>query len=128
MKTISILVPEGAILGSLEGSRQIFTKVNAFLQGSSQVPFFQVQLVGLSKNVYLNDGLFTVNSNVLINETTHTDLIIIPALDGDLRHALEINKAFIPWIIEHYKKGAEVASLCLGAFLLASTGLLNGRK
>ncbi len=29
---------------------------------------------------------------------------------------------------KQYKGGAEVASLCLGAFLLAATGLVNGRK
>jgi transcriptional regulator GlxA family with amidase domain len=34
----------------------------------------------------------------------------------------------LPWITEQYNKGAEVASLCVGAFLLASTGLLNGKK
>lgn len=34
----------------------------------------------------------------------------------------------MPWIIKQYNKGAEVASLCLGAFLLASTGLLNGKE
>ncbi|MDB5145401.1 MAG: helix-turn-helix protein [Mucilaginibacter sp.] len=42
--------------------------------------------------------------------------------------AIKINSEFIPWIVEQYHKGAEVASLCLGAFLLASTGLLNGKK
>ncbi len=33
----------------------------------------------------------------------------------------------MPWIIDRYKEGAEVASLCIGAFLLAETGLVNGR-
>jgi len=32
MKHISILVPKGAILGSLEGSRQLFSQVNEFFQ------------------------------------------------------------------------------------------------
>jgi transcriptional regulator GlxA family with amidase domain len=41
---------------------------------------------------------------------------------------LENNKEFIPWIIHQYKAGAEVASLCVGAFLLASTGLISGRS
>jgi len=41
---------------------------------------------------------------------------------------LERNQALLPWIVDHYKRGAEVASLCLGAFLLASTGLLNGKS
>src|SRR6185369_14561895 len=38
------------------------------------------------------------------------------------------NKAFIPWIVDHHNNGAEVASLCVGAFLLAATGLLDGKK
>lgn len=128
MKHISILVPEGAILGSLEGSRQLLTQVNEFFKAKGEPPVFTVQLVGLSKQTKLSGGLFTVNTDLLLEDVKKTDLIIIPAIDGEINHALEINRAFIPWIVKHYKKGAEVASLCLGAFLLASTGLLNGKK
>lgn len=128
MKHISILVPKGAILGSLEGSRQLLTQVNSFFKMRGEAPIFQVQLVGLSKETPVSGGLFTVNTPYLIDDIKKTDLIIIPAIDGDLQEALEINKSFIPWIINQYHNGAEVASLCLGAFLLASTGLLNGRK
>jgi len=42
--------------------------------------------------------------------------------------ALCANKSFIPWICTQYRNGAEVASFCTGAFLLASTGLLNGKR
>jgi transcriptional regulator GlxA family with amidase domain len=45
-----------------------------------------------------------------------------------MKAMVELNKDFVPWIINQYKNGAEVASLCLGAFLLASTGLLNGKS
>ncbi|GAB3968370.1 helix-turn-helix domain-containing protein [Spirosoma terrae] len=128
MKHISILVPEGAILGSLEGSRQLMTQVNEFFKVKGQQPLFKVQLVGLSKETKLSGGLFTVNTDVTINDVERTDLIIIPALDGEITSALEINRDFVPWIIKQYKSGSEVASLCLGAFLLASTGLLKGRK
>jgi transcriptional regulator GlxA family with amidase domain len=128
MKHISILVPEGAILGSLEGSRQLLTQVNEFFKAKGAPPLFKVQLVGLSKGTKLSGGLFTVNTELLLEEVHKTDLIIIPALDGEIKNALEKNRDFIPWIIKHYKKGAEVASLCMGAFLLASTGLLKGRK
>ncbi len=37
-------------------------------------------------------------------------------------------KSFIPWINKQRKRGAEVVSLCVGAFLLAKTGLLDGKK
>lgn len=128
MKRISILVPEKAILASLEGTRQLFTQVNSFCKEKEMEPLFDIQLVGLKKAVKASGGLFTVNTTQLIGDVTKTDLIIIPAIDGDMQTALQKNKDFIPWIIQQHKKGAEVASLCLGAFLLASTGLLKGKK
>jgi transcriptional regulator GlxA family with amidase domain len=128
MRHISILVPEGAILGSLEGSRQLLTQVNVIMRARAANPLFSVQLVGLSPTVKLSGGLFTVNTDTVIKEVTQTDLIVIPAIDGDMGIALKKNKAFIPWLKMHHEKGAEVASLCLGAFLLAATGLLNGKR
>ncbi|RYD82839.1 MAG: helix-turn-helix domain-containing protein [Sphingobacteriales bacterium] len=128
MKHISILVPEGAILGSLEGSRQLLTQVNSFYAMRGAPPLFHVQLVGLNRNTQLSGGKFTVNPDALLNDIEKTDLIIIPAVDGDLNIALERNKDFIPWISQMHKNGSEVASLCLGAFILASTGIVNGRK
>jgi transcriptional regulator GlxA family with amidase domain len=37
------------------------------------------------------------------------------------------NKLVIDWIEKQYKHGAEIASICTGAFLLASSGLLEGK-
>ncbi len=128
MKRISIIVPKGAILGSIEGPRQVFTEVNAFLQSMGRDPLFDIQLVSLSQEPPVYSGIYTVATNATIAEVTETDLIIIPALDADMLNNLEFNRGFIPWIREQYKKGAEVASLCVGAFLLAATGLLNGRN
>jgi len=128
MKHISILVPKGAILGSLEGSRQLLTQVNQFFRLKGLEPIFNIQLVGLTRETPLCGGLFTANPDLLIGDVKKTDLIIIPALDGEINEAIEKNKEFIPWIVQQYNNGSEVASLCLGAFLLASTGLLDGRR
>ena len=128
MKHISIIIPDGAILGSLEGSRQLLTQVNGFFRSRGEEPIFNVELVGLNINTEVSGGKYTVNADKTIDEIEKTDLIIIPALDGEMKQAIENNNAFIPWIIAQNNRGAEVASLCLGAFLLASTGLLNGKK
>ncbi len=127
MKRISILVTKGAILGNIEGPRQVFTEVNQLLASMNKSPLFEVQLAGLSNESLLNDGLYTVATDQIKN-IKKTDLIIIPAMYGNLEKAIKDNKEFIPWIVKQYEAGTEVASLCLGAFLLASTGLLNGRK
>lgn len=128
MLHVSILIPKGAILASLEGSRQLFAQVNQFMKMRGGDPLFKIQLVGLTQETAVSGGLFTVNANALIDEVKKTNLIIIPAIDGDLTKAIEENSAFIPWMQKQYSKGAEIASLCLGAFLLASTGLLAGKK
>jgi transcriptional regulator GlxA family with amidase domain len=128
MKHISILVPKSAVLGSIEGPRQVFTEANKFLKQTGRPAFFKVQLVGFSEEIPAAGGRYTVNTDALIKDVAKTELIIIPAFDGDLAKVLEENQQFIPWIISQYKAGAEVASLCLGAFLLASTGLVTGRN
>ncbi|NSL86390.1 GlxA family transcriptional regulator [Chitinophaga solisilvae] len=128
MKHISILVPKGAILGSVEGPRQVLTEVNKILKNNGHPALFNVQLVGLTREIPVYNGMYKVTADAVISEVPRTDLIIIPALDGDMINNLENSKPFIPWIIDHYKAGAEVASLCIGAFLLASTGLIDGKK
>ncbi len=128
MKHISILVPEGAVPAAIVDPRYIFSAVNMFLAEKGEDPAFDVRLVGLSKNVTLNDGVFAVHPDHLLKEVTRTDLVIIPALSGDMKAAIELNKDFIPWIKDQYAGGAEVASLCLGAFLLGASGLLAGKK
>jgi transcriptional regulator GlxA family with amidase domain len=128
MKTISILVPKGAILGSVEGPRQLLTGANSYAASLGKSPLFKIQLVGLTKETPLINGMYTITADQVLTDVTKTDLVIIPAIDGDLKKAIEQNKEFIPWIVKQYKAGAEVASLCIGAFLLASTGLLEGKK
>src|SRR5690554_2863918 len=127
MKRVSILVTRGAIMGNIEGPRQVFTEVNDYLKNTGIPPIFEVTLAGLSEESFLNDGLYTISTKPIKN-IKRTDLVIIPAMYGNLQKAVDDNKEFVPWIIKQYKEGAEVASLCLGAFLLASTGLLDGKK
>lgn len=128
MKNVAILVPESSVLQAIADPQYCFNAVNQFLVVSGKNPLFNVQLVGLKKKIKLNDGKYSVHPDKLLKEVKKTDLVFIPALFGDMHKVVEANKKFVPWIVQQYGKGAEVASLCVGAFLLASTGLLNGKK
>ncbi|HYJ38253.1 MAG TPA: helix-turn-helix domain-containing protein [Chitinophagaceae bacterium] len=129
MKHISILVPQGDIsVANVAGAHQIFSHVNVFLEQSGKSRLFNIQVIGLQKENEGMQGLVAIRPNALINEISQTDLIIIPAIHGDPAKFLELNREFIPWITRMYESGAEVASLCVGSFLLAQTGLLNGKK
>ena len=127
-KHISILVPSGAILGSVEGPRQVLTEVNEMLERMGEDAIFKVQLVGLKPEIDIYNGKYKVSADEVMRNIKKTDLIIIPAMQGDMLKNLQENSDYIPWIVDQYRNGAEVASLCVGAFLLASTGLVDGRK
>ncbi len=128
MKNVSILVPEQSVMQAIADPQYCFSAVNQFLAVSGRKPLFNVQLVGATKEVKLNDGKYSVRPDKLLKDIRKTDLVFIPALFGDMGAAVKANKALVPWIVNQYKKGAEVASLCVGAFLLGATGLLNGKK
>lgn len=128
MKHVSILVPESAVLAAIDDPRHVFSTVNSLRVKEGKAPAFEIKFVGIKKEVKLHNSAFSVHVDLLLEQVKKTDLIFIPAFSGDLNSALETNKDFIPWIIKQKENGAEVVSLCLGAFLLAKTGLLDGKK
>lgn len=129
MKTVAVLVPNSpCILSSVIGAYKVLNTANAALMQQGKKPAFKVHMVGLNSETSLYDGLFVIRPDTMLDDMHKADLIIIPALNGDIPNCLRMNQAYFPWIIDQYKGGAEVASLCTGAFVLASTGLLKGKK
>lgn len=128
MKHITILVTPGSNLASIDTPRRAFLSVNENLNNKNKAPLFKVEIAGRTKEIKLNNGLYTIHSDIEIRNLKKTDLVIIPAFEGDIQKGVEQNADLIPWIIQQYRKGAEVASLCVGAFLLAATGLVDGKN
>jgi transcriptional regulator GlxA family with amidase domain len=128
MKHISILALKDATITSIDSSYQILNRVNDFLRYQGKAPFYTVEIVGLEKNVQLDHGLYNINVKNTISDIEKTDLIVIPLLCGDFAKALQTNEGYVDWLISQYHNGAEIVSLCVGSFFLASTGLLRNKK
>lgn len=91
----------------------VFNSVNLRYQQKGLPPFFHIEVAGV------ND----------LASLSKPGLVFIPAfLSGDLGQAVNENKEFIEWIAKQYQQGVPIASFCTGAFLLAATGLLNGKR
>ena len=129
MKHLTIVVPNGQNnLSSIVGAYKIFTRANEYWQETGRNPLFMIQLAGLSKEVDFHNGLFTVKPQINILDIAKTNLIIIPSLNHNYEKTINENKVLIDWFANQYIAGAEIASICTGAFLLASTGLLDGKS
>lgn len=130
MKHITILVPEGEgnNLSSIVGAYKIFTRANTYRKETGGKELFKIELAGISKNVDFHDGLFTVHPHTHISNISRTNLVIIPSLNHSYEKVLKQNGLLIDWIAQQYKQGAEIASICTGAFLLASAGVLDGKN
>ena len=129
MKHLTIIVPDGDNnISSITGAYEIFKKANGFWKERRKNDLFTIQLAGISKEVAFSDGLFTVKPHTNISEITKTNLIIIPSLNHNYQKSVKGNKELIDWIEKQYKGGAEIATICTGAFLLASSGLLDGKS
>ena len=130
MKHITILVPEGEgnNLSSIVGAYKILTRANEFRKQNQGAALFNIQLAGNKKRVAFHEGIFTVQPHVGISSIQKTDLIIIPSVNHQYVEAVKRNRPMINWIEMQYHSGAAVASICTGAFLLAASGLLNGKS
>lgn len=125
---ISVFVPEYGVIEAITPPFRTFNTANEFLTSFGKKPRFKVEYVGLSEYVPANNGEYTIKTDRLLKEVTQTDLLIIPPTFGDTQKGIEANKEAIPYFKKLYHNGSELASLCIGAFLLAETGLLNGKK
>jgi transcriptional regulator GlxA family with amidase domain len=128
MKHISILVLADATMSCIDSTYQILTRINDFLKYQGKEPFYTVEMVGINSNTGLNNGLYSIHANKTIQEIHKTDTIVIPLICGDFSKTFTKNQPYSNWLLSQHRNGAEIVSLCVGSFFLASTGLLDGKK
>ncbi|NNF33886.1 MAG: helix-turn-helix domain-containing protein [Saprospiraceae bacterium] len=132
MKHLSIIIPEGhLILDTIVGTMNLFKMANSYSKriGKYREDLFKIDLVGKSREPITCHKFFDVKPTKTIEEVKNTDLIIISSIVGDIEGALIKNKSIIDWIkMRRIENDAEIASLCRSAFILAETGLLNGKS
>lgn len=132
MKHLTILVPDSQTgpntISCIVGTYHVFTEANRYYDQLSREPIFNIELAGVSKQSNFVNGLLTVMTQKDIATIQKTDLIIVPAVISNFSAIEAGNSMLSAWILDHYTKGANVASMCTGAYLLASTGLLDNKN
>ncbi|RAJ00387.1 transcriptional regulator GlxA family with amidase domain [Chitinophaga skermanii] len=129
MKHLTIVVPNGENnLSSIVGAYKIFSRANAYWKEHHGKALFKIELAGTRPTNDYYGGLFSVRPHTTIAQVKHTDLVIVPSLNHAFDTALTHNEEIVDWLAKQYKNGAEIASICTGAFLLAAAGILDGKS
>src|SRR5262249_16310768 len=98
----------------------------ANIEGITQ-PKFAIDLVALTREPLHFGDAVTLHPSATIATAREPDLVLIPSAGDDVVESLQSLRGFIPWIQKCASHGARVVSMCTGAFLLAESGLLDGR-
>ena len=119
-----LLITKQNRLLSIAAILDVFETVNKFYTNTGQENPFNITLLNTRDDQYSLIGY----ESECIDDTAPKDLVLIPAFNTEnVQEAIYENREFLPWIINQYKMGAEIATFCTGAFLLGATGLLNGK-
>lgn len=132
MKHITIIAPDGqtniGTVACIAGTYEIFTAANEYFKENGRKELFKIEIAGIKQQTDLAGGLFSLKTHVHISEISKTDLIILPSVGNNFEKAQKGNVDIVDWIAKEYKNGAEIATMCSGAFMLASAGLLDGKN
>lgn len=130
MKDITILALDGTAVSSVGGPMDVFCSTGITwnrIFDCDVEPLFNVRVVSPHGRPVqcLNNVEIAVHGGM--REVEQTDLIIISALVG-LKSLDSGLQSVIDWLKDRYEGGSHIASICTGAFVLAETGLLDGKK
>jgi transcriptional regulator GlxA family with amidase domain len=130
MKKVTILGLYNSMATTMFGPMDIFNQAGRLWQRVSKsppAPFFDVAIASVDGQPIQCLNKVRVQPHGGIEAIDQTDLLIIASATY-IDEILKKSPGLVSWIRRQYDQGAQVASICTGVFLLAETGLLDGKS
>ncbi len=130
MKKVAILAAENCVLSSIASPMDMFLQAGVLwnvTMGEKPEPIFEVKIVTSDGNPITAINDVPVIPSGSMHDIDDADLIIIPSQGFFFNPRARDHADRIEWLKACYERGADLASVCAGAFTLASTGLLDGK-
>lgn len=130
MKNVVILAAENTILSTIASPMDMFLQAGVLwnvTMGEEPSPKFDVKIVTSDGGPVMALNQVPVIPACAMRDIENADVIIIPSQGYLFNPQDKDHSDRIEWLKTWYEKGSDLASVCAGAFTLASTGLLNGK-
>ncbi len=129
MKKVTILALHNTIATTVVGPMDVFFQAGQlwnYINRLEPEPLFQVEVVTLDGNPAKCINGFLLPANKSIHDVSDTDLILLSCITG-IEKTIKYSADIITFLQNQNEKGVSIASVCTASFLLAETGLLDGR-
>ena len=96
-----------------------------FRPDAGKVPDFRLMVCAAEPSPIRTNAGFTIHADCGLADLQHADTVIVPSW----RDTAELPpQALLDALRAAHRRGARIVSFCLGAFVLAAAGLLDGRR
>ena len=130
MKRVVILAFDNVVASTITAPLDIFYQAGVlwnFVCETELAPRFQVSVATTDGKPVRCMGGISVAPGQSIRDVKSPDLIVISG-GANIEKTVIQNPAAIAWLRSQHENGASIASICSGAFVLAETGLLDGKS
>ncbi|MEP6829324.1 MAG: GlxA family transcriptional regulator [Rhizomicrobium sp.] len=122
-RIVEILVFPGVQLLDIAGPLQVFTTANELADAPAP---YAPRVVARSHGAVTSSAGLSIGAQKLPHAAAPLDTLIIAGGHGVSGAAAD--PVLVKWLTARVRKARRVASVCTGAFLLAATGLLDGKR
>lgn len=130
MKKVVILAADNSVLSSIASPMDMFLQAGVLwnvAMGAKPDVLFDVRIVTADGEPVTAVNNFPVVPSGAMHEVDAADLVIVPSQGFFFDPGAKDHQYRIEWLRDIHARGADLASVCAGAFTLASTGLLDGK-
>ena len=129
MKKVTILAMYNTMASTVIGPMDVFYQAGVmwnYFNGQNLSPYFEVKVVTTSGEPFKCLSGVRILPEGSIHDVQESDLIVVSSI-LDIDKTLRVQGEVIDWLKGQYRRGSHIATICTGAFVLAETGLLDGK-